>query len=112
MNHQQTMKQKKTKAPEVQRKRHDPARTTANKARRLEKDRLAKLRKAQEKMDHKADHGSARFMKRARLSFLPGPKARAVKKLTRQAPIHFTHEREFFQLGQRAYLREVCHGAS
>lgn len=110
MNQQQSMKQKKSKQPEAPKKRHDPARTAANKARRLMKDRLAKARKAQEKSDHKVDHGSARFMKRARLSFLPGPKATAIRQLEKAklpADIRFTPERMFFQLGVRARLTEA-----
>lgn len=111
MNQQQSsMKQKKSKQPEAPKKRHDPARTAANKARRLMKDKLAKARKAQEKADHKADHGSARFMKRARLSFLPAPQAKAVRRLEKAklpTDIRFTPERMFFQLGVRARMVEV-----
>lgn len=102
MNKQQPTKQTKQSAPK---KRHDPARTEANKARRQEKARLAQLRKAQDKADHAGDHGSARFMKRASLSFLPGPKAKAVRRIQQSTrAIHFTPERAFFQLGQRARL--------
>jgi len=107
MNQKQPTKQKQTKQAAPKRK-HDPARTEANKARRVEKDRLAKLRKAQDKADRRADHGSARFLKRAKLSFLPGPKAKAVAKALKRhsGPIHFTPERVFFQLGLRARLVE------
>lgn len=100
------------KQPAAPKKRHDPARTAANKARRQEKARLAQLRKAQDKADHKADHGSARFMRRARLSFLPGPQAAAVRKLQRRnssSEISYTPVRMFFQLGQRARLAPAPH---
>lgn len=96
--------QKQPKQPVKTKTRHDPARTAANKARRIaraEKQRSVDRAK-------QIDHGASRFHNRAKLKFLPPVAAKAVKRRMKHAAnataIHFIPERAMFQLGVRARL--------